>query len=251
MTQSNSLLERPVIEDAHNERSPWQAYWDGLSERRRQLFCEQASEYVLRLESALSLKSMRCVLDFGCGFGFAAEMLARRVDQVYLWDASENMRRYALVNVAGRHNIQFVDLSDAKAVPRDLRFDLILVNSVVQYMSRDEFAVRLFQWRSMLARHGWIVVSDLIPPNYQSAWDIVDLLKFSAAHGLLMRSIWQAMGDVKRHWRISRAYPLCRIGREELDRWGKAAGLAVSYLPSNLTHLTRRITAVFSENPAV
>ena len=251
MTQRNGIQEHPVIEDAHNEESPWQAYWEGLSERRRRLFCEQASEYVRRLESALSLRSTRCVLDFGCGFGFVAAILARRVGQVYLWDASENMRRYALVNVAGHQNIQFVDLSDPKAVPRDLRFDLILVNSVVQYMSRDEFAVRLFQWRSMLARRGWIVVSDLIPPNYRSAWDIVDLLNFSAAHGLLLRSIWQAMGDIKRHWRMSRAYPLRRIGREELDRSGKAAGLAVSYLPSNLTHLTRRVTAVFSENPAV
>ena len=251
MTQRNGIQEHPVIEDAHNEESPWQAYWEGLSERRRRLFCEQASEYMRRLESVLSLRSTRCVLDFGCGFGFVAAMLARRVGQVYLWDASENMRRYALVNVAGHQNIQFVDLSDPKAVPRDLRFDLILVNSVVQYMSRDEFAVRLFQWRSMLARRGWIVVSDLIPPNYRSVWDIVDLLKFSAAHGLLMRSIWQAMGDVKRHWRISRANPLCRIGREELDRWGKSAGLAVGYLPSNLTHLTRRVTAVFSENSAV
>lgn len=236
--------------NVHNARSSWEFYWEELSDRRCQLFRKQAREYVRRLECALPLQTQSRVLDFGCGFGFVAELLADRVAEVFLWDTAANMRQYAAANVSGRDNIRFIDLSDLEVLPPNLHFDLVLVNSVVQYMTIDQFAFCIGQWRSMLAPGGCIVVSDLIPPDYRSAWDIVDLFKFSLAHGLLMRSIWQGMGEVKRHRKISRTYRLCRIGREELDRRGKAAGLVVSYLPSNLTHLTRRLTAVFSENAA-
>ena len=103
----------------------------------QQIFREQSDDYVRNLESAIELDQRARVLDFGCGFGFVAELLAPRVGELFLWDASANMRRRARVKVAGCRNIRFLDLSDTQASRRDLRFDLILVNSVVQYMTPD------------------------------------------------------------------------------------------------------------------
>jgi SAM-dependent methyltransferase len=185
------------------------------------------------------------VLDFGCGFGFVAEMLAPHVGELFLWDASANMRRRARLNVAGRQNIRLLDLSDPKSLPDELQFELILVNSVVQYMNLEEFSAWLLRWRSMLAPGGRIVVSDLIPPNYPALRDVPDLLSFSARRGFLVCAVWQALREIGRYWKVRRFRPLSRIGLEELSKLGKDAGLAASYLPVNLTHFRTRLTAVF------
>lgn len=237
--------ESRLRDQGYEEIEGWRPYWESLSDRC-QLFREQAKEYVGRLESALPPGSHARVLDFGCGFGFVAAMLAPRVGQIFLWDASTNMRQRARVNVAGQPNIRFIDLSDPRAVASELRFDLILVNSVAQYMTRDDFSAWLVLWRDMLAPKGRVVVSDLIPPTYPASSDIVDLLRFSARRRVLARAIWQLFGDLWRYWRVRTACPLTRIGREELSRLGQTAGFVVSFLPRNLTHFTKRSTAVFT-----
>jgi SAM-dependent methyltransferase len=228
-----------------DDRSEWESYWEGLSDRQR-LFREQSDEYFRNLETALGLDLRARVLDFGCGFGHVAELLAPRVGKLFLWDSSANMRRRARLNVAGRQNICFLDLSAAKSLCSDMKFELILVNSVVQYMTLEEFSAWLLRWRDMLAPRGRIVVSDLIPPDYPAFRDIIDLLRFSARRGFLVRAVWQAFSELWRYWGVRRVRPLSRIGREELSQRGKDAGLTVSYLSANLTHFKKRLTAIFT-----
>lgn len=115
-----------------------------------------------------------------------------------------------------------------------------------EYVPNDDFSAWLARWRSMLAPGGRIVVSDLIPPDYRPVSDIAHLLKFSARRGFFLRAIWQGLREVMPYWRRRRARPLSRIGRAELWQRGATAGLAVHFLPNNLTHLTRRITAIFT-----
>jgi cyclopropane fatty-acyl-phospholipid synthase-like methyltransferase len=191
------------------------------------------------------LESTLRVLDFGCGFGFGAKMLAPQVGEIFVWDASANMRRHARRHLVGCRNVRFLDLFDSRIQPRVIKFDLILVNSVVQYMSPEEFSAWLLRWQNMLAPRGRIVVSDLIPPDYLAICDIVDFLKFSVRRGFVASAIWYAMSQV-RYWRVRNLCPLSRIGHEELSWKGKDAGLSVSYLTQNLTYFTKRITAVFS-----
>jgi SAM-dependent methyltransferase len=259
---SNTILDkgRPEIpaswavesgpgKDANHPGDGWTAYWEGLA-GTQSFFREQAKEYVANLESAIALNRNARVLDFGCGFGFVAKMLAPNVGRVFLWDASDNMRRRARLNLADHHNIRFVDLSEPQTIARELNFDLIIVNSVVQYMSLEQFAACLVMWRTMLATGGRIVVSDLIPPDYNSVSDLVDLLKFSIRRNVLGSALLQAIRDLGRYWMMRRSYPLARIGVEELSEISKAADLSLSCLPSNLTQFRRRLTAVFTqENP--
>ena len=238
----------PTVNDG-DDRGEWESYWERLNDRQ-QLFREQSDEYFRNLDATFGLDPRARVLDFGCGFGHVAQMLAPRVGELFLWDASANMRRRARLNVAGRQNIRFLDLSDPKSLSPDLQFELILVNSVVQYMTMEEFVIWLLRWRNMLAPGGRIVVSDLIPPDYGALWDIVDLLRLSARRGFLVRAIWQAVSEIWRYWGVRRVRPLSRLGREELSPRGKDAGLTVSYLPANLTHFKKRLTAVFTRAEA-
>lgn len=236
-------LEAIAGTSASHPGDGWAAYWERLG-GTESFFREQAKEYVVNLECALELNRNARVLDFGCGFGFVAEMLAPKVGEVFLWDVSVNMRRRARLNLADHQNIRFLDLSEPQAIARELKFDLIVVNSVVQYMSLDQFAAWLVMWRTMLAAGGRIVVSDLIPPEYQSMSDLVDLLKFSIRRDVLGSALLQAMRDMGRYWMMRRSCPLARTCMEDLGELSKAADLSVSCLPRNLTHFRGRLSAV-------
>jgi SAM-dependent methyltransferase len=239
---SNSPCESPIPE---KNDGGWDSYWESLSDCC-QLFHEQAKVYVNRLELALPVDSKARVLDFGCGFGFVAAILASHVGEIFLWDASTNMRQRARANVSGHSNVRFIDLAERGAIASELRFDLILVNSVVQYMSHDEFHVWFQIWRDMLVPGGRIVVSDLISPAYPCSLDVVDVLRFSARTGVLVRALWQLVGEFWRYWRVRRACSLTRIEPKDLIRLGQTGGFTVSFLPTNLTHFTNRSTAVFT-----
>ena len=239
-------LEPPVMGKATDERGGWESHWEGL-EGTPQFFREQAKEYVRSLELALPLYTNARVLDFGCGFGFVAKILAPKVGQVFLWDASANMRRRARLNVATHENVRFLDFSNSESVHSDLCFDLILVNSVVQYMPIHEFSAWLIRWRAMLSPGGRIIVSDLIPPDHNSILDIIDLLKFSVRHGVLGNAILRSFLKLGRYWRVRRTWPLARIGLEQLSQKARAASLAVNCLPRNLTQFSTRFTAILTE----
>jgi cyclopropane fatty-acyl-phospholipid synthase-like methyltransferase len=235
MTVCVSSLERP---------GGWDAYWEELDDRQK-LFREQAAEYVRNLTATGLLGDGMRVLDFGCGFGYVAAGVAPRVGALYLWDSSRNMRERAAAAVAGCRNVQAIDLSDSGS-ERSLRFDRILVNSVVQYMTVRELADWLGRWRDLLTPAGCIVLSDLIPPERGGLTDIADLLRFSARRGFLLRALWQAVGELGKYRRMRQAAPLLRVGRADLEALAGEAGLTVTFLPRNLTHFPGRLAAVCS-----
>ena len=236
-------LDLGAAERIGDEQDSWKSYWEQLTENQ-QLFREQSDEYFRNLCATFALDPRMRVLDFGCGFGHVAELLAPHVAELSVWDGSANMRRRARVNLAERQNIRFLDLFASNSSGSDLQFDAILINSVIQYMRPEEFAAWFLRWQNMLAPGGRIVISDIIPPDYPSLRDVWDLLRFSARRGFLFRATWQAFGEIWRYWGVRHVRPLTRFGREDLNRQAAAAGLAVSY-PHNLTHFNKRITAVF------
>jgi SAM-dependent methyltransferase len=245
-TTERWVREPAVLGTDSVERSLWQSYWEGLSGAQR-LFREQAQEYVRSLDSAIVLDRRARVLDFGCGFGFVAEALACKVGELFIWDSSANMSRFSRHLVRGHQNIRFLDLSDAETAPCNLHFDLILVNSVVQYMTFDEFSAWLVRWPTMLAPGGRIVISDLISPAHNSISDLIDILRFSVRRGLSGNRIVWAFRKLGRYRRVRGTCPLGRIGVEELSQRGKAAGLTMTRLPANLTHFTKRFTAILTD----
>jgi SAM-dependent methyltransferase len=220
----------------------WVAYWDALGEGQL-LFRPEADEYVRNLLSALKIAPDARVLDFGCGYGFVADGLAPRVGMVSLWDAAPSMRRLAADRSSGHRNVRALDLNDPTAVA-DVRFDLILVNSVVQYMRAEELTHWMARWRGLLAPGGRVVLSDLIPPGHRSWSDILSLLRFSIRKRYFVRALRNTLTERRRYRHAVEAAPLFHVGRDWLTEQAGAAGLAVRFLPRNLTHFSGRYTAV-------
>lgn len=227
----------------------WGDYFDRLKPDSP-IYREQSAVYVEALASTVPLHRDLRVLDFGCGFGFVAKMLAPLVKEVWFWDPSPNMRGFAQRNTAGAPNARLFPLAGTlQEQPERIGyigpvFDLILVNSVAQYMSPEDLWAWLLRWRDMLAVEGKLVLSDLIPPRRSSLPDIVDLLGFAIRHGFALRAAADALGGVLSYSQTSRSVPLLHVGRDDLQRHAADAGLELEVVPRNLTHFRKRWTAV-------
>jgi SAM-dependent methyltransferase len=228
----------------------WSSYWEALDDRHP-IFQMDAVDYVRRLEVMLPLNLTARVLDFGCGFGFVATALAPKVGEIFLWDASSNMRSRAQRRVAHYQNIRFLDLSEAVRLPPSLFFDLIFVNSVAQYMTDEEFSSWLKRWQQMLAPDGRLVISDLIVPGHSALVEMGALLAFSARHQFLRQAVVYGLLESKHYWSHRATYPLRAVARNDLRRQTEAMGLVIEFLPANLTFRTRRYTAVLTQALAV
>jgi SAM-dependent methyltransferase len=217
---------------------PWLSYWENLPEDGL-LFPPEAEEFVRNLRSAIPFQPTTRVLDFGCGFGHVAALLAPSVGPVAVWDAAASMRTHAAATLKPFQNAGVWDESSGP-------FDLILVNSVVQYMSADELAGRLRQWAGVLAPSGRVVLSDLTEPGHPTASDMWSLFRFSVRRGYLLRAVRNTLAERRRYNLTARERPLYRPTRSELLEHAAAAGLSVSYLSHNLTHFRGRATAVLT-----
>lgn len=229
----------------------WRSYWNQPS-TYEQIHRAQAVHYVDKLTATIPLDSNVRVLDFGAGFGVVAEALAGKVARMYLWDISESMRSQAQRLLARYRNVEFLDLSSKHASLPGRSCDLIIVNSVVQYMTIEELSSWLVRWRTMLSSNGRIVLSDLIPSDPPSLFfELYETLAFSARCGMLSHVISPPQIEaLKRYWKTrNEAGPLLRIGEDTLRRLAGVAGLAVQILPANLTHFSKRMTAVLFVPP--
>jgi len=123
-------------------------------------------------------------------------------------------------------------------------FDLIVVNSVIQYMSEEEFASWLGRWRNMLESSGVLMISDVILPQPAFLTEVADSLSFSAKEGFLIRTLRR---DFKQYWRylkVRRQATMTRYAKDDFSRRVKQAGFTVRFLPENLTYRSNRFSAL-------
>lgn len=221
----------------------WEDFWERFDGHHRVLR-EEANDSVCRLESVLSLNRELRVLDFGCGYGFVARALAPKVGELYLWDASASMRRRALSNVADHLNIRFLDLSRPGAASSDMRFDLIFVNSVIQYMTSEQLTLWLPLWQRMLAAPGILVLSDLIPRGHEFNWDFVDLLRFAMSRRIWLDMVSYGFREMGTYTKVKRKHPLLCLNQNDLSDHARKLELEMKLLPTNLTYRTKRFSVM-------
>jgi SAM-dependent methyltransferase len=227
-----------AIEPGTASPSPWDAYWERLT--CHVTSCAEAVLYVERLARVLPLSPDARVLDFGGGFGVAAALVAPFVQAIVLWDAAPAMRRHAAARLATTPNARVVD-----GFPGDATFDLVLVNSVIQYMSVHDRRAWLPRWRAVLAPTGAVVVSD-VPSGERGARlrDLTGILAFHARRRRLATLLRERVGDVVAYHRAARARPLTTLTPDALRDEAAAAGFAAQMLDASLTCRRRRLAAV-------
>ena len=224
----------------------WPAYWADMDHRH--IFTVEARDYVARLRKAVPVRPTDRVLDFGCGFGHVVELLAPSVAAVGFWDVAAVMRRATAKRTAALGTVTLVDLGGP--VPGDAvgTVDLLLANSVVQYMTADEFAGWLSRWRTLLAPEGRIVLSDVPVPGASVVGELLVMLRFAARHGFLLRAVRDGVREAGRYARFRNAADLTCWAPDDIVRLAGEFGLTARILPANLTHRSGRFSVLLRSN---
>ncbi|MFP8951703.1 methyltransferase domain-containing protein [Natrialbaceae archaeon A-arb3/5] len=110
----------------------------------------------------LDLEPEMCVLDVGCGTGFATEGLLEHVDEVYALDQSEHQLEQAYAKFGKRAPPVQFHRGDAERLPFATdTFDVVWSSGSIEYWPNPILALREF--RRVLKPGGQVLV---VGPNY-------------------------------------------------------------------------------------
>ncbi len=181
------------------------------------------------------------VVDYGCGEALAAGSLAARCRHLYLCDGAEMVRdrlRQRLIAVA---NTTILSPEEFDTVP-DRSIDLIVVNSVVQYLSREQLAICLARWHGKLNSSGRLVVADVIPPGIGPLTDAAALLRFATANNFLIAALAGLVRTFFSDYRRVRAQlGLAHYSESEFLQVLHNAGFAAQRMSWNFGHNSARM----------
>lgn len=184
------------------------------------------------------------VLDFGCGEALEAERIAARCRRLYLCDAAQNVRDGLSRRYEHVANVSVVSVEDAGQL-EDGSVDLVVANSVLQYLDRDARDAFLALAKRLLSANGRLLIADVIPRDVGPLTDAVALLSFARREGFLIESVAGLARTFFSSYRTIRA----TLGLEQYDEAelvGLLAerGFAARRIRPNLGHNQARMAFV-------
>src|SRR5262249_24583093 len=131
-------------------------------------------------------------------------------------------------------------------------FDMVILHSVSQYLSPEEFDRTVALFHRLLQPNGLLVVGDVVPPDASAVSDAWALLRFGWQDGFLCAAI---LGLIRTffsdYWRLRTKVGLTRYSEQEMAGKLAAAGFAAVRAPSNLGHLASRVTFLARKTEAL
>jgi SAM-dependent methyltransferase len=182
------------------------------------------------------------VLDYGCGEALSADRVAARCGRLYLCDAAPLVRERLLARFAGDARIAVLAPEDAESLP-DGSLDLMVANSVIQYLGLDELRALLRLARLKLKGGGSLILADVIPPDVSPLTDASALLSFAWKGGFLGAAlVGLARTAVSDYRRLRDELGLAQYDEAEMIEILDEAGLSGERLPWNIGHNPSRMT---------
>lgn len=221
----------------------WIDFWNAehaiyVNERHKRLHAEGVARDIVRhIPHARAV-----VLDHGCGEALYAQAVARHCGRLILCDAAPKVCEALARRLAGVRNVAVIEPVGVQEIG-DGTLDLIVVNSVLQYLAPADLERLLDLWRAKLAPDGRLVIADVIPPRQSRLRDAGSLLWFATRGRFLL----PALGGLARtalsdYSRVRRS-----LGFATYDEHGFVAllarhGLAGQRVRPNFGHNQGRMT---------
>jgi ubiquinone/menaquinone biosynthesis C-methylase UbiE len=189
------------------------------------------------------------VLDYACGEALSAAEIAEACGQLYLAEPAPGVRGRLIARFAPNTKIRVRSLEDLPKMAEQ-SIDLVIMNSVTQYMTPDELDFALATIRRLLRSSGRLIVGDVLRPEVGMLRDVIALLRFSARHGFLRDALIGLISTALSDYRQLRS----RLG---LQRYSEAEmiarlvrnGFSATRAPVNIGHNPWRMT--FIARPAL
>lgn len=230
----------------------WISYWDSdhpiyVNARHFDVHYAGLADDIVRL---IPGKQAR-VLDYGCGEALHADRVAAHCATLYLCEAAPNVRARLKERFGKITNIGVVTPDDVAAMePESL--DLIVANSLLQYLKRDELLALLKVWRRLLSPGGALVVADVVSPRQTPIADALSLLRFAAANGFLTAAFVGLVKTTLSEYRKLRTeLGLTTYDETEMLKLLSDAGYDAARLKPNLGHNQGRMAFRAQKNAAL
>jgi SAM-dependent methyltransferase len=230
----------------------WVSFWDSshpiyVNPRHFDVHYRRLAHDMLNL---LPVRGAR-VLDFGCGEALHAGKIAAVAWELYLCEAAPKLRARLKQRFADNPKVKVLSPDDVERL-RASSLDLVIVNSVVQYLSREELEHYLLVWRRRLRLGGQVVIADVLAPRQSPLRDAWALLRFAARHGFLLAASWGLVRTAFSPYRSLRArLGLTQYSEAEMLELLRGAGFNAERMPENLGHNQARMAFRATRDGAV
>src|SRR6202163_1136204 len=229
---------RPAMDD-------WIDYYDSThtiyaSRRHRDLHFQLIARDIVGYISSPDA----VVLDYGCGEALSAARVAEACGKLYLAEPAPGVRGRLIARFAPNTRIRVRSLDDLRKMA-EKSVDLVVMNSVAQYMTPAEFDSALAVVRRLLKPGGRLVLGDILRPEVGMIRDVIALLRFAATHGFLKDALIGLVSTALSDYRQLRSrVRLQRYSEKEITENLSAAGFTASRAHFNIGHNPSRMTLV-------
>jgi SAM-dependent methyltransferase len=167
----------------------WIEYWNGapplyVNARHKLLHGRQVARDII---TALPGPDA-AVMDYGCGEALAADEVAAACGRLILVDAADTVRAGLESRFSGNATVSVLAPDDVADIAEH-SLDLIVVNSLLQYLDRQACTALLATAHDKLKPEGRLVVADVVPPDVSPIADAGALLAFAARGGFLLAAL--------------------------------------------------------------
>src|SRR5213079_1156101 len=104
------------------------------------------------------------VLDYACGEALSAAKVAEACAKLYLAEPAPGVRGRLIARFAPNTKIRVRSLDDLRNM-EEKSVDLVIMNSVAQYMTREELDAAFAVIRRLLKPAGRLIVGDILRPG--------------------------------------------------------------------------------------
>lgn len=172
----------------------WRAFWNGdhaiyVSDTHKAVHYRAIADGILDHLKAAGLGRDAVVLDYACGEALEAPRVRAAVGKLVLCDGAPTVVEKLRARFGADPAIAFALPEDLDGVLADGEADLIMVSSLIQYLTEADFAALLDRFRAKLKPGGRLVIADVIPPDAGMAADIASLLGNAWRHGYAVQAV--------------------------------------------------------------
>jgi ubiquinone/menaquinone biosynthesis C-methylase UbiE len=184
------------------------------------------------------------VLDYACGEALSAARVAEACGTLYLAEPAPGVRGRLIARFAPNTKIRVRSLDDLRKMD-EKSVDLVIMNSVAQYMTPGELDSAFAVVRRLLKPGGRLILGDILRPEVGMIRDVVALLRFALTHGFLKDALLGLVRTALSDYRLLRArVGLQRYSEAEMVAKLTSAGFTVSRAHFNIGHNPWRMTFV-------
>lgn len=184
------------------------------------------------------------VLDYACGEALSAAKVADACARLYLVEPAPGVRGRLGARFAPNTKIRVRSPDELKQMDAD-SIDLVVMNSVAQYMTPQELDTAFDVIHRLLKPQGRFVLGDVLRPEVGMGKDVAALLRFAGSHGFLRDALIGLVSTALSDYReLRNRVGLQRYGEAEMITKLGAAGFLATRAPRNIGHNPWRMTFV-------